>query len=58
LIAAPERSADEILPAVSLRIFPEQEGTVQLLVQIVPGSVPFASVGSAAAILAPSREAF
>jgi len=55
---APERSADEILPAVSLRIFPEQEGTVQLLVQIVPGIVPFASVGSDAAILAPSREAF
>jgi hypothetical protein len=58
VIMAPGRRADEILAAVSPRIFPEQEGMVQVVVQVTPGSVPLPSFGSAAAILAPSREAF
>jgi len=58
VISAPGRRADEILAAVSLRIFPEQEGMVQLVVQVTPGSVPLPSFGSLAAILAPSRAAF
>ena len=58
LIVAPGRRADEILAAVSLRMFPEQEGIVQVAVHVVPGSVQLPSAGSDAAILAPSREAF
>jgi hypothetical protein len=58
VIMAFGRSADEILAPVSLRMFPEQEGMVQLVVQAVPGVVPLPSFGSAAAILAPSRDAF
>ncbi len=58
VIVAPGRSADEILAAVSLRMFPEQEGMVQLVVQVSPGIVPLPSFGSDAAILAPSRAAF
>jgi hypothetical protein len=58
LIVAFGRRADEILAAVSLRMFPEQEGIVQLAVNVVPGRVPLPSAGSDAAILAPSREAF
>jgi hypothetical protein len=49
MVAAGRRAA-EILPAVSLRMFPVHEGNVQLV-------VPLASVKSAAAILAPSRAA-
>ena len=48
---APGSSADEILAAVSVNMFPEQEGMVQLV-------VPLKRLRSAAAILAPSREAF
>ena len=58
VIVAPGRRADEILAAVSLRMFPEQEGMVQLVVHGSPGIVPLPSFGSDAAILAPSREAF
>jgi len=58
VIVAPGRRADETLAAVSLRMFPEQEGMVQVVVQVIPGSVPLPSFGSAAAILAPSRDAF
>ena len=49
-IVAAGRSADETLAAVSLRMFPAHDGMVQLV-------VPLARVGSAAAILAPSRAA-
>ena len=45
------RSAAEILAAVSLKMFPVQEGMVQLV-------LPLTRVESAAAILAPSRAAF
>ena len=45
------RSAAESLAAVSLKMFPVQEGVVQLV-------LPLTSVESAAAILAPSRAAF
>jgi len=55
---APGRRADEILAAVSPRNGPEQEGMVQLVVQVSPGIAALPSFGSDAAILAPSREAF
>jgi len=58
VIMAPGRRADEILAAVSPRNGPEQEGMVQLVVQVSPGIAALPSFGSDAAILAPSREAF
>lgn len=50
VIVAPGRSAEEILSAVSFKMFAVQEGMTQLV-------VPLRSVKSEAAILAPSREA-
>ena len=51
VIVVAERSADDSLAAVSVKIFPVHEGIVQVV-------VPLTSERSVAAILAPSRAAF